>query len=310
MSSSHAYILADVFTDRMFGGNPLAVFPEGDAIPAEFMPWIARELNLSEVVFVHPPGNPTHTRRLRIFTPGVEVPFAGHPTVGTACVLAATGLVPMKGPHITMYLEEGVGPILVEVTRVDERLRARFTVPRSPDYGPAPPSNNILSRLLGIDEKDILTGRLRPGSVSCGVPFLFIPVRDRRVLGQARLDLSVWREHVAPSWAPQVYPFTLDVELQGSSLRSRMFAPAMGIAEDPATGAAAAALAGYLCGADESKDSAPLWRIEQGFDMGRPSLIDLEAEKRNGKVVAIRVGGESVLVGEGTLRLPRSLRRE
>jgi trans-2,3-dihydro-3-hydroxyanthranilate isomerase len=300
---THRYYLSDVFTDRPFGGNPLAVFPDGDRVPEALMPRIARELNLSETVFVLPPGDARHLCRLRIFTPAKELPFAGHPTVGAACTLAHIGRIPVAGGSAERVFEEGVGPIPVRVKRDGSRLRATFTCARLPELGPAPPAAAALAECLSIRPDEVLDGAVRPAAWSCGVPFLFVPLRDRQVLARVRVDTAAWEKHLGGFWTSDVFAFTEDAELQGSSVRARMFAPLFGIAEDPATGSAAAALAGCLTAARGERDATLRWRIEQGFEMGRPSLIDLEAEVANSALCAVRVGGESVLIGEGTLDL-------
>lgn len=299
----HRYLLADVFTDRMFGGNQLAVFPDAREIPDEYMQKIAREFNLSETVFVLPPRDTGNTKRLRIFTPGAELPFAGHPTVGTACVLAAIGAVEIHDAASIVF-EEGVGPVPVHIKKEAGEYSATFTAARLPESGPPPPSNDILAQILSIASEDILSGVMEPQAFSCGLPYLFVPVRDRGVLARMKFNTYLSGQHLAKYWTPQVYVFALDPELAGSHVRSRMFAPELGIVEDPATGSAAAALAGYLGSRDKTKDGILHWQIEQGFEMGRPSILQLEATKANGKIAAVRVGGQSVMVGEGMLTLP------
>jgi trans-2,3-dihydro-3-hydroxyanthranilate isomerase len=308
MTGKTRYFLADVFTDRAFGGNQLAVFPDGGSVPPEIMPLIARELNLSETVFVLPPEQPNHTARMRIFTPGSELPFAGHPTVGTACVLGAAGKVataPAGGDQVAeLILEQGVGPVQVRVRSSGTLYSAQFDVPRLPEFGPGPPEVHRLAEMLSLAPTDLAGGDWQPQSVSCGVPFLVIPVRDREALGRARLNSSLWEEVLQGTWAPHLYLITRDAELPGSSVRARMFAPAMGIVEDPATGAAASALAGYLAAREPAHATSMAWRIEQGFEMGRPSMIDVEADRNAGRLTAVRVGGGCVLMGEGALNLP------
>jgi trans-2,3-dihydro-3-hydroxyanthranilate isomerase len=301
-SPSHRYVLADVFTSQRFGGNQLAVFPWAAAIPLQIMPHIARELNLSETVFVLPPESPAHTAKLRILTPGLELSFAGHPTVGTACILTAIGEVTPENGAANVIFEEGVGPVPVQIRMIDGQLSSQFSVPKLPEFGPEPPDVPTLAKLLSIPTDAIGDGDLRPMSVSCGVPFVIIPVRDRHVLRQVRLNLAVWEAALSRFWAPHVYIFTRDVEMAGSAIRARMFAPAMGIVEDPATGGAAPALAGYLW----RQSASPIgkrWRIEQGFEMGRPSLIDVETDITAGVITAIRVGGACVMVGRGEIEL-------
>jgi len=299
------YHTLDVFTDRVFGGNPLAVFPDGRGVGGAAMQRIARELNLSETVFVLPPDDAAHTRRLRIFTPAAELPFAGHPTVGTAFLLAALGEVPLAGDETRIVFEEGVGPVPVRIlARGGTPVFTELAVARLPQAGPPPPARAELAAMLGLAEDDLLDGEWAPGAASCGVPFLFVPLRDREALGRARLDPARWEALLAGWWAPSVYVLSLDPELPGSHVRARMFAPAMGIPEDPATGGAAAALPGYLAARSPRREGTLRWTVEQGFEMGRPSLLHVEADVRGGEVAAVRVGGASVRVAEGVLRLP------
>jgi trans-2,3-dihydro-3-hydroxyanthranilate isomerase len=302
----HSYLLADVFTDHVFGGNQLAVFPSGERVPPQLMPHIARELNLSETVFVLPPHDPAHTRRLRIFTPGAELPFAGHPTIGTACVLAEVGHIRHGATETRIVFEEDVGPLVVHIRGVRGQLTAQFSAAQLPEFGPPPPQDDELAEMLSIDVADLTEGALHAQAVSCGVPFLFVPLRDRRAVARARLNVARWEQTLARFWAPHVYVFALDPALPGSHVRARMFAPAMGIAEDPATGGAACALAGYLALRDRADNGSLSWRIEQGFEMGRPSLIDIEADKTKGMITAVRVGGRAVMVGAGSLELPEA----
>ncbi len=314
MSGGARYLLADVFTDRPFGGNQLAVFPDGGQVSPALMPVIARELNLSETVFVLPPDDPKHAARLRIFTPGSELPFAGHPTVGTASVLVAEGIVApasgvaggpdggSRGPAVAEFvLELGVGPVPVRVVGSGRTYHARFDVPRLPEMVPDPPATDELAKALALELDDLRVPGWEPEVWSCGVAFLVVPIRDRSALGRARLDTSRWERSIAPTGVSHLYLLTPDPKLAGSSLRARMFAPGLGIAEDPATGSAASTLGGFLGVREPEPDGRFAWRIEQGFEMGRPSLIDLDIEKRAGAVALVRVGGNCVLMGEGHL---------
>ena len=301
----HRYLTADVFTDRPFGGNPLAVFPEARGIPGDRMQQIARELNLSETVFVLPPDDPAHTRKLRIFTPAAELPFAGHPTVGTAFVLAAIGDVKLEGEEARVVFEEGVGPVPVAIRAEGGRpVFSQLTAAKLPEVGPPPPSIPELAGMLSLDPEDLLDGGDAPEAVSCGVPFLYIPLRNREAVGRARLRTDLWEKILSGFWATEVYVFARDPELAGSDLHSRMFAPRMGIAEDPATGAATASLGGYLGSRAPERDGTLRWVIEQGFEMGRPSLLHLEVDKADGRITKVRVGGASVLMGEGWMEVP------
>ncbi len=292
----------DVFTDKPFCGNQLAVFPDARGLDSEQMHAIAREFNLPETVFVLPPDDPAHTRRLRIFTPAGELPFAGHPTIGAAHALAALGHIPLHGDETRIIFEEGVGPVPVRIrSRHGAPVFAELSVAKLPEIGPPPPSRNVLADLLSIDVADLTGGTWSPQSVSTGVPFLFIPVRDRNVLKRARLRLDKWEATLKNGWAPEVFVFSRDPEREGSNIRARMFAPGMGIGEDAATGSACASLGGYLAARDAAKDGTLRWVVEQGFEMGRPSILEVEADKADGKITAIRVGGSSVMVSQGEM---------
>jgi trans-2,3-dihydro-3-hydroxyanthranilate isomerase len=304
----YRYLTADVFTDQPFGGNPLAVFLEAQGISDARMQQVARELNLSETVFVLPPADPRHTRQLRIFTPATELPFAGHPTVGTAFVLAATGEVALTGATTSVVFEEGVGPVPVTIRAVEGRpVFSELTAAKLPEVGPAVPSVGELAEMLSLAPEDLLDGPLgtdHPEAVSCGVPFLYVPLRNRDAVRRARVRIDRWEALLSGFWATEVYVFARDPELPGSQIRSRMFAPRMGIVEDPATGAATASFGGYLAARSPERYGTLRWVIEQGFEMGRPSLLHLEVDKRDGAVTAVRVGGASVLVSEGWMEIP------
>ena len=294
----------DVFTDKPFCGNQLAVLPDARGLDTEQMHAIAREFNLSETVFVFPPEDPAHTRRLRIFTPGGELPFAGHPTIGTAHALAALGHIPLTGDETNIIFEEGVGPVPVRIrSRNGAPVFAELSVAKLPEIGAPPPSRSALAELLSLEVADLTGGTWSPQSVSTGVPFLFIPVRDRTVLKRARVRLDKWEATLKASWAPEMFVFARDAELEGSHVRARMFAPGLGIGEDAATGSACAALGGYLAARDPQKDGTLRWVVEQGFEMGRPSILEVEADKIDGKITGIRVGGASVMVSRGELEV-------
>lgn len=297
------YYTADVFTDRAFGGNPLAVFPETQGLSDKQMQAIARELNLAETTFVYPPNDARRTNRLRIFTPKAELPFAGHPTLGTAFVLASTGRIALNGEQTDIVFEENVGPVPV-------RIRAAGGVPtfmqlsaaQLPQAGPPPPDTAALAAALSLPTDAILTGEHAPQAYSCGLPYLFVPLRDRSALAGARLQRDRWETLLANYWAPHLYLITFDTGSPYVQLRARMFAPAIATDEDPATGSAAAALAGYL-GARATRKGALRWRVEQGIEMGRPSLMEVEADKIDGAITAVRVGGAAVMMSEGMFTL-------
>lgn len=290
----------DVFTEQRFGGNPLAVVFDGEQLTAEQMQIIAREFNLSETVFVLKPTLAGALRRVRIFTPGRELPFAGHPTVGTACLLAELGEA--EGAEVDIVLEEAVGPVPVSVRREHGRASfARLTTAVLPSFGPPPPPAQVIASVLGLTTADIETVTDAPLGASCGVPYLLVPLKSRRALAKARPVLDRWQALLANYWTTQLFVYCREPESADAQLRGRMFAPDLGIAEDPATGSAAVALCGALAQADATTDGTLRWTLEQGYEMERPSQLYLEADKRAGRISAVRVGGYAVRVSEGVL---------
>jgi trans-2,3-dihydro-3-hydroxyanthranilate isomerase len=298
------YCTADVFTDRRFGGNQLAVFPDASGIAPELMPRIAREFNYSETTFVLPPDDPSHTAKVRIFTPGGELQFAGHPTIGTAHVLATIGAIPLTGEDTKIVFEEGVGPVPVTIRATDGVPEfATLSVAKLPEVGPPPPSRDALAAMLSLAKDDVLSGDMAPQAVSCGTPFLFVPVRDRAAVARSRMRTDLWETTLASYYANMVFLFAMDPELSTSDVRARMYCPGIGIPEDPATGSAAAALGGFLAARDPRFDGTLRWVVEQGFEMGRPSIIEVAADKSGGRITGVRVGGKTVMVCEGTMAL-------
>jgi trans-2,3-dihydro-3-hydroxyanthranilate isomerase len=291
------YYTCDVFTDRIFTGNPLAVLPDARGLTDAQMLAIAREFNYSETTFVLPPSDPRHTARVRIFTPGGELPFAGHPTIGTAFVLASTGTIGRDRTDVVF--EEGVGPVPVRIFRDGDRVaRCELAAARLPEKGPPPPAAEPLARMLSLPAQDVLDGG---ACWSCGLPFLVVPLAGVDALSRCRLDLPLWRELLHGYATQMVYPVA---RIDALHWRVRMFAPGAGVAEDPATGSAAAAFAGWLAErAAESVDATLSVRLEQGVEMGRPSELKVHIDLRNRGIAAVRVGGASVMVGEGTIGL-------
>ena len=297
----YIFYTADVFTDTLFGGNQLGVLPDARGLTTEQMLAITREFNYSESTFVFPPEDPAHTRRVRIFTPGGEVPFAGHPTVGTAHVLAAIGEVPLTGAETRIVLEENVGPVPVTIRARDGKPDfAQLSVAMLPQVSAPTVSRERLASILSIDVSDMLDGAYEPQTVSCGLPFLLVPLKDRKAVGRSRLRLDQWEESLQGTPSEMVMVFAADPERPGSDMRARMYGPAVSIVEDPATGSACACLAGYLA-ARTPRDGTLRWVVEQGFEMGRPSIIEIEADKQGGSITAVRVGGRTVLVSKGEL---------
>ena len=308
MPTRYPFCTFDVFSEVPFGGNPLAVFPDARGLDGVRMQAIAREFNLSETVFLLPPVSASSTRRARIFTPATELPFAGHPTLGAAFALATLGEIDLDGARTEVILEEGVGLVRVAIDVVDGRVVfCQLTAAMAPEVGPSPPGVDALAEVLSLRPDQIRQGEMGPEAVSCGVPFLFVALESPAAVAAARLSREAWQRHLAASWAPQVFLFAEGGELPGAELHARMFAPGLGVDEDPATGSAASGLAGYLGRRCGCVDGTRSWLVEQGVEMGRPSLLHVEAEIRSGEVVGARVGGSCVLVSEGVFRVPEAV---
>lgn len=301
---TYTFHTADVFTSTRFGGNQLAVIPDARGLTTEEMHAITREFNYSESTFVLPPDDPSHTRRVRIFTPGGEVPFAGHPTVGTAFVLATIGELTLTGAETRIVFEEGVGPVPVTIRGEGSTPTfAELSVAKLPEVFPPSPPAEVLAPMLSLGADDLMGGAFHPQAVSCGLPFTFVPVRTRDAVRRARLKLDLWEAGLAGTPGHMVMVFALDAEDPAHQVRARMFAPGESVPEDPATGSACAALGGYLGMRDATADGTLRWIVEQGYEMGRPSLLHVSCDKTQGAITGIRVGGASVLVCSGTIRV-------
>lgn len=297
------FVTCDVFTNKRFGGNQLAVFPDASGIDPALYQAIAREFNFSETTFVLPPKDKKNTRHVKIWTPGGELQFAGHPTVGTAFVLAIIGDIKLTGTETKIVLEEGVGPVPVTIRAPNGTPAfAELTVAKLPEYqtGPSAPD---LARALDLDAGDVLSGEFSPEAASCGTWFLMVPLRNRAALAKARVRLDVFEQVLKGFVTDKVFLFCNEPELPGSHFRARMYAPTIGVPEDPATGSAAAGFGGYIAKRDQRADGTLKWRIEQGFEMGRPSILDLEVDKLAGAITGVRVGGNAVLVTRGELTI-------
>ncbi|RBP11924.1 trans-2,3-dihydro-3-hydroxyanthranilate isomerase [Roseiarcus fermentans] len=291
----------DVFTETSLAGNPLAVVLDAEGLDDRRMQAIAREFNLSETVFALAPRDPAHAARVRIFTPTRELPFAGHPTVGTACLLAHQRAPdPLAALDLTIVLEEGVGDVVCRVRRDGGALAAEFDLPRLPERldRPPPPAARIADA-LGLGAEDIGFDRHLPGLFSAGTPFLFVPIRSLDAIGRARPSEALWMEDGGPA----AFLYTREVVEPGSAFHARMFGGGWGVPEDPATGSAAAAFAAVVLAGDGLADGDHGLAIEQGFEMGRPSRIALRLAVEGGALRSAAIGGGAVIVSMGALEL-------
>jgi trans-2,3-dihydro-3-hydroxyanthranilate isomerase len=299
------YHILDVFTDQRFGGNPLAVVIAADGLDTRRMQTIAREFNLSETVFVLKAENSAHTARVRIFTPAAELPFAGHPTVGTAALLAELrGSAEAGNGEALVVLEETIG-----IVRVGVRLRAgsapfaEFDAPRTPaEVGP-PPSLDRLAAALGLIPAEIGFENHRPAKFGAGNTFVFVPVASLEAIAKAQAASQHWASAFKDGPPTGMFLYCRQTVHTTSAFHARMFAQHMGIIEDPATGSAAAAFAGVIHRFDELPDGLHKRAIEQGYEMGRPSHIALSLEVEGGKLGTVRIGGHAVRVADGQIEV-------
>jgi len=296
------YITVDVFTERAFGGNPLAVVLDAQGLSTAQMQAIATEFNYSETTFVLPPKDRAHDAQVRIFTVRSEIPFAGHPNVGTAFVLATRA----ANPPARMEFEEKGGLVPVEIlNRQGKVVGAELTAPQ-PLHRLAQFSAGQAAACLSLSAAEVRTDRHPPQIVSVGLPFLMVEVISRDALKRAKPDALAFAETFPRDGSDAVYFYTRDVPANEKpcDLQARMFHPgAGGLSEDPATGSATAAAAALFADLDSMRDGELNWRIGQGVDMGRPSLLEARVRKQGGAVTSVHVGGRCVSMMEGTFRL-------
>ncbi|MCH8156455.1 MAG: PhzF family phenazine biosynthesis protein [Nitrospinae bacterium] len=292
----YKFYQVDVFTSTPLGGNPLAVFVEADGLDTETLQKVAREMNLSETTFVLSASDADF--EVRIFTPEKELPFAGHPTIGTAHILRQIGKIPDEQNLIRLKMKVGVIPVHVEAN--GERL---FMEHPQPEFGPILDSVADAAHALGLPSSAIDT-RWPCQVVSTGFPALFVPLTTLDSARNIKVNIGKLEEVLEALGTDMVYVFTLETVHSGFTLHSRAFAPGIGIPEDPATGSASGAMGAYAAEYDViAKEKLRDIKIEQGYEMGRPSSIYVEVEQAGGEIKSIRVGGESVTVVEGQLKL-------
>ncbi|MGB6449380.1 MAG: PhzF family phenazine biosynthesis protein [Steroidobacteraceae bacterium] len=299
---TYRYLHFDVFTDRPFTGNQLAVLPDAAGLSAEEMQRIAKEMAFSETTFVLPAEAAGTEARVRIFTPGMELPMAGHPTIGTTYALAhERRLTPL---HPTVVLGLGVGPTTVRLEWESTRLRFAWMTQSVPTFGAILADAKGLAKALALEPADICDDALPAQVLSSGVPFLFVPLVSRRVVDRIVVDptaLSACYGAADMADLP-IFAFSLEAAGDDATVYSRMFAPSLGVVEDPATGGASGPLGAYLVhhGAVTAQQAAHLVNL-QGMKMGRPSRIHISIGTRDGRIETVSVGGQSVLIAEGTL---------
>jgi trans-2,3-dihydro-3-hydroxyanthranilate isomerase len=298
---SRNYCIYDVFTDEVLGGNPLAIVLDAEGLSDEAMQAVAAEFNLSETVFVLPAEGPAHSAAIRIFTPRSELPFAGHPTVGTAVCLAGQRFGDDEDEHdAVIVLEEQIGIVRCGVRVSGSSGFAEFDIPQLPDHLGGEFTNGEVAEAIGLETADITFENHRPERWTAGVEYSFVPVHNLRALASAQPNPLVWSEVFGERGA---YLYTRETVGHNHHFSARMFWPGGGIGEDPATGSAAAAFAGVVHRFDGLPDGDHEFIIEQGYEMGRPSLIRLECSAQSGRLEGVRIGGHAVRIAEGQLHV-------
>jgi trans-2,3-dihydro-3-hydroxyanthranilate isomerase len=291
----------DVFTRETFSGNGLAVVLDADGLNDQQMQNIAREFNLSETIFVQEPDDKAHSAKVRIFMPGGELPFAGHPTIGCAVLLASLKHKEGCSFETDIILEEKAGVVPVRVSRIGGVPRASFIAPRLPERVGKAPADATIAQALGIAEGQVGFARHRPQVFAAVNRFMFVPVKDLEALARARVQEPHWSEMMREAGTFSAYIYTAGGVLSDTSFRARLYAPSEGIPEDPATGSAAATFPGQIHFHESLADGRHRWQIEQGYEMGRPSQIGVEAEIADGLIQQVRVAGQAVRISEGTI---------
>ena len=296
----YTFHIVDVFSSTPFGGNQLAVLPDAARISTEGMQKIAREFNFGETTFVLPKNDRANTCRVRIFTPRVELDFAGHPTVGTACALVLKQHVRLSDP-IRLTLEEKIGPVTVDVAQRNGGFHGTLTLSRKIEAPTGAPSSTDLAAVLSIKPADVS----QVFFAGVGVPFCFAQLSSNEVVDRAAINRAAWAATLSRAWSPHVFFFAGNLR-DGGKLYARMCAPALGVEEDPASGSACAALVGTMASKPDFGGTAYRLSIQQGVSMGRPSDIDAEARKRDDVVTSVSVGGATAYVASGEIEVPPS----
>jgi trans-2,3-dihydro-3-hydroxyanthranilate isomerase len=301
MARSYPYLHYDVFTDHLFGGNQLAVVLDGRGLSDRTMQAIANEMNFSETTFVLPPERPDTDARMRIFTPAAELPMAGHPTVGSAFALARAGVIEPGRDRFVFGL--GAGPTPVSLLWNGDELSFVWMTQQNPVFSGPVADRASAARLLGVRTDDIIA-HLPVQEVSCAVPFLMVPLVTRHAVDRAATTIERFDEFKSRTSidAHGVFLFSPEAGPDNATVYSRMFAPELGIVEDPATGSASGPLGCYLIRHEVVQaDRAGAMLSLQGAKMGRPSHVHISVSVEHGSISSVRVGGQSVLAGEGTL---------
>ncbi len=300
------YYIADVFTRQIFNGAQIAVFPKADGLSSPQMKQVARELNLTETVFVFHQDKDATKRRMRIFTPKGEIDFAGHPVIAAAFVLASCGDIALSGKYTPVVFEQNVGPISANITNENGRPGfIQFTGKVSPIVDRFAPPDGELASFLSIAEGQIDHKKFNTRLVSCGFPYLIVPVYNYETVRKARFNFQAWSQSIAPQTAAQeILLFSAKTPFQDADFNARLVGPNIGLHDDPPVGTAMPAFAAYLCSFEHMQKGTYTFAVDRGDANNRRSVLNLEMDHKREDTLTIRVGGDAVMVAEGIMTIP------
>lgn len=299
----HKFHILDVFTDQAYGGNQLAIVEDADDLDVFQMQAITREFGFSETVFLQLSENPTAAAKVRIFTPAQEIPFAGHPTIGTAVLLGERkSALSGNSQNALLVFDGGLGPVRCGVSMSSAKATyAEFDTPKLPEKIDTVPETDLVADALGVSLMDVGFENHKVSSAHMGIKYVFVPLKSIQIVRAAAPDFAHWDAAFPSSDPLGVYVYCRDGVMDKTGFHARMFAPTFGVPEDPATGSAAAGFAHVIERFEIDGQQTYETYIEQGYEMGRPSCIKLEVEFANRKMRTVRVGGQAVLVASGEL---------
>ena len=297
------YYTLDVFTDTLFQGAQIAVFPEAEQVPDELLGRIAREINLSETAFIYKVAEDESAFKVRIFSPTGEKDFAGHPILAIANVLAETGKVSLEGDYTSITIKQNSQDVTVNISVNEAGKRfVQFTLSSTPVVDRFTPTDHELAKLLSINESDIDQANYHTRLVSSGLPYLIVPLKSQTAVRSARFDVKAWAESSAPAMAAQeIFLFSTKTDSDDCNFHGRLMGPSIGDREDPPLGSVMPTFAGYLASHDHIRVGTYSFAIDRGTFATRRSLLHIEMDKRVGRPVTLRVGGDSVLVSKSEL---------
>ena len=304
----YKYYIADVFTDELFNGAQIAVFPHADGLDKSQMQLIARELNLSETVFVFPVANEIAKRRIRIFSPYSEIDFAGHPIIATGHVLACIGEIRLEKKHTSLQIEQNIGTINVNITENNGKpVLIQFTMETRYVVDRFVPKEEQIAEALSLTEHDIENKKFHSLMVYSDQSYLIVPIRSYSAVRVAKFDYAVWSRSIAPTcMGKEILLFSTQSDVDYSNFHARLLGPDIGIHDDPPIGTAIPAFCGYLCTHDHIKEGTHTFVVDRGNILKRKSILNIEMDNKGTEILTIRVGGPAVMVSEGKISVPES----